>query len=299
MDNPTQAPVEPVVDNTATPAPEAPKVEGDGDKDLLARVNQAKDTIEIKPPAEGDFKGFNYNDIEKIENPEAREQALNAYKSFQHGFNNKFQELADMRKSLEQQTNELSNWTPERVQKELQNPSFVQAAQNVVSTQSPNLSGGAVKDEEWSALTESEKQSIVVAQKQAQEAQTQINQLMQQNQQILRQQQDEQLGTKYANYDAKVVDSLLNDMMTGTRIATREDIFRVVDYEQAMKRAYELGKQDRQPEIADKIQAASPDGYTVTQTGEPLAKQEGESNWDYFRRLGRHRQAEAQQGKTK
>jgi hypothetical protein len=258
-------------------------------EDLLTRINKTRDNADVKPPAEGDFD-FNYNDIAKIEDPRAREQAEKAYKSFQRGFNTKFQEIADIRKTLEAKLHETDSWTPEKIQALMKNPDFVQAAQSAAGSYAPNQSGGAMNDEEWSALTDGEKQQFQLMQQQ-------INAITQQNQQLYMKQQDEQLSGKYANYQPEIVDTLTNDLLQGKYQATREDVWKVHDYENAVRRAYELGKSDRQLDLSDKVQANSTDGMAVTERTELPQKQENESSRNYFIRLAKERVAQNRDGK--
>jgi hypothetical protein len=256
------------------PIVEAPK------EDLITRVSKVKvespkADVTIEEPK------FDINDIEKITDPVAKEQALRAYKSFQRGFNEKYQELATLRKDLETIKNQNTQWTPDRIKQELNKPDFIQASQTVLQEQNPPNSG--MNDTEWSSLTVNEK-------KQWQGMQQELASLKQQqnNQQILQnfKQQDETLKTKYANYDPQAVDVITNELLTGKRLATREDLFRSLDYENAVKRAYELGKQDGNVDKIEKTNASSYDGLS---TGKPATDipvpEKNESTNSFFGRL--------------
>ena len=262
----------------AEPVIEAPIVEAPKE-DLISRVSKVK--VEDKPTELNiEEPKFDVNDIENIADPVAKEQALRAYKSFQRGFNQKFQELADLRKKLEV-TQQPTTWTKDRIRQELNKPDFIQASQEVLQEQNPPDSG--MNDTEWSALTTNEK-------KQWQAMQSELASLKQQQnrQQILQnfKMQDDTLKTKYANYDPQAVDIITNELLTGKRQATREDLFRSLDYEKAVKRAYELGKQDGNLDKQDKVNASAYDGISTGKpaTDVPVAEK-NESTNSFFGRI--------------
>ena len=248
-------------------------------EDLISRVSkvkveQPKGDINVEEPK------FDINDIEKIQDPQAKEQALRAYKSFQRGFNQKFQELAELRKQLEVEKQPIT-WTPERIKQELNKPDFIQSSQAVLQEQNPPNSG--MNDTEWSSLTANEK-------KQWQAMQQELTSLkqQQQQQQVLQnfKQQDDVLKIKYANYDPSAVDIITSELLQGKRQATREDLFRSLDYENAVKRAYELGKQDGQLDKTEKVNANAYDGITTGRpaTDIPVAEK-NESTQSFFGKL--------------
>ena len=250
---------------------------------VLERVSQAKNQETKSAEGQGEEQKFNYNDIENIKDPEARKYAEAAYKSFEKGYQKKFQDLATERKAFEEQ----AKWTPERVQSLLNNQEFVTAAQSVAQSNT-NQSGGTMTDEEWSALTEGEK-------KQISEMQTKVNQILQQNHQMVLNQQHEQNKGKYATYDAKLVDNFRNDLMTGKYQATSEDLWKAIDYENAVNRAYQLGLEDRKSNVAEKMGNTSVDGgVNANAAGDIPQKEEGESNHAYFIRLATWRKEQMQ-----
>ena len=59
-----------------------------------------------------------------------------------------------------------------------------------------------------------------------------------------------------------------------------------MDYDEAIKRAYLLGKEDKKLETTDKVELTSPDGITATRTEVPLERLKGESDMNYWKRLG-------------
>ena len=242
--------------------------------DLVTRVSQVKvevpevKTTEVKEP------DFDFKDIEKIADPVAKEYAEKAYKSFQRGFNQKFQEIADLRKTLESEKNQISNWSPERVQQLLNDQGFITAAKSVMATQAPTTFEGT--QEEWSGLSETDKVKF-------HNMEQEIHMLKQQNFLTKRVQEDESLKTKYVNYKPEAIDILTSDLLANKVQATREHLWKVYDYDDAVRRAYQLGKEDRQTDTKEKVSSTSVEGITTTSSKEKPTPEKGESNrafWD-------------------
>ena len=237
-----------------------PKVE-----DLVSRVSQVK--LE-EPKTEQPI--FNVNDIEKITDPQAKKFAQDAHKELERTYQKKFQELATIRKDYEvRATNE--GWTPERLQQEMSKPDFVKSAQSVIGVQT----------DEYSVLTEGDKKLLLDAKREAVLAR-------QENATIVKQQQDESLKRRYVNYAPDYVDLTVNNLISGKVQATREDIWKVVDYESAVKRAYQLGKEDRKLEQTEKIASVSVEGVTTVNNQDKPQKQQGESDTGFLKRLFLH-----------
>ena len=255
-------------------------------QDLVARVAQFKKEEKPTPTQapdislEGEPK-FDFKQLEAVKTPEeAKRWAEDAYKSLQRGYNQKYETVAEMRKELEKKMSEQTSWTPQRIQALLQDPNFVQAAQTVMQTQAPKDSG--MTDEEWSALSEGEKAKL-------QSMEKEIINLRQQNQRAVLEQQDKELMGKYANYQPQAVESLIADLSTNRVVATREHLWKVIDYEAAVQRAYELGRQDARSVNQDKFNASNMVGNGVnTQPPAPLEPKNGKIGADFFMDLYRH-----------
>ena len=198
---------------------------------------------------------FDINEINGIQDPGEREIVMKAYKSMQADYTRKTQEVSSLRKYLEGQKNEPSNWTPEKVQSLLSNQDFVQAAQAVA--------GATNQDDSY--LSDTDKQTF-------NKLQNQVTTVSKQNQTLLKQQEDGNLATKYANYNPTQVDNIYNGMMTGQIQATREHLWKVQDYDDAVQRAYSLGRQDERAGTGDKVNAASFQGNNAVDSndGPPL-----------------------------
>ena len=246
--------------------------------DLVTKVSQVK--VEEKK----DDATFNLNDIEKIEDPQAKEYAQKAYKSLQGDYTRKYQALAEERKAWEAKKAESDNWTTDRVQSLLNDPKFVQAAQSVVTQGS--------QTDEYSALSDAEK-------KQIREAKEVANKALLQNAQLLKQQQYELLKNKYANFDANSMDILTAEILSQKRQIQYEDIWKSKDYDDAVKRAYELGRQDRKLENQEKATSMSIEGVTQQATEGAVDKKEGETDKQWFIRNALNRFTKSKEGQIK
>jgi hypothetical protein len=261
--------------------PVTPEVKPVVKEDLMTRVANFKTEAKL-PEVNVEEPKFDINDIDKIADPVAKEQAMRAYKSFQRGFNQKFQELAETRKALEAKAQASTTWTPERIKQELlNNPDFIQASQKVLQDQPPANSN--MNETEWSSLTDSEK-------KQWSNMQAELQSLKQKqhNDEILKnfRMQDETIKTKFPDYDPNAVDIITDELLTGKRNATREDIWKVYKHDENVQRAYELGKMDALQEKHEKTNGSSFEGLsTRVSNGEKLEPIKGESDRSFFTRL--------------
>lgn len=268
-------------------------VSTDTDDDIVSRVLSHKEEVAPTPKVEEGEGHFNYAEIEKITDPEAKKYAESAYKSFEKGYQKKFQELANERKQLEQQMSESGKWTPEKVQSLLSNQEFINASQTVM--QQANPTGGELSDDEWSALSQSEKAEF-------KSMQSKILQMENQNKQMQMktelESQINSLSGKYASFNKDKVLSLLSDVNAGKFNATLEHIHKVVDYEDAIKRAYRMGKEDRKIDVEEKVNVSTPiDSGTVAKTSTEVVRREGESAKQFLMRRMSERFAESQSGK--
>jgi hypothetical protein len=259
---------EQIVETTVTETPEVTTPE----PSLLQRVSSFKPE-ETKAPEENKPDTFNPNDIESIEDPQAKEYAQKAYKSLEKGYQKKFQDLAALRKEVEAMKQDSNTWTPERVNKLLNDPTFVQSAQQIAG-----LSQEAQDD--YSALSEQERKEIASLKQE-------LNMLKQNSTQAEIRAQDEHLKSTYANYDSSAVDTLTADLLAGKVQAGRGDLWKVIDYENAVQRAYELGRQDNRGGLEEKVNSSSAtEGLNISQNANVQKKESGESSESYFSKLG-------------
>lgn len=272
---------------------QAPVTPKPAQEDIISRASSFKAQPENGSPVQ-DAK-FNVKDIEKITDPVAKKIAEDAYKSFQSDYTRKTQELAEQRRSLEQaQSLRNRSFTLNDIDEVLSNPAFVQAAQEkhrVTQPQQTVQSGnGELTEEEYSYLTP-EMQKVYIQQKQTKDM---VAQLSGQLQSAQVEKEDMTLKSRYGNYNPDVVNQTYRDMMTGKVNATREHLWKVIDYEEAVKRAYSLGRQDEKSGISQARQASTNVSGVTTQTLDTdlPVKQKGESFQDHWKRL-------AQAAKTK
>ena len=207
------------------------------------------------------------------------------YKSMNSDYIKKTQEVAEQRRALETQPKK-QPWTMQKVQELVNDPEFVQAAQTFSQTNNPQGSG--LTDEEWSTLNDKEKAQLAGLE-------TKVNHLTQVNQENLKIQQDANLKQTYANYNSQAVDDLLSDMMSNRLQATREHLWKVLDYESAVDRAYRLGRADERGGIQEKVIASSPEGINA-QPNQTIQPEKEESNMNFWKRITTKRLAESKAG---
>lgn len=231
---------------------------------LITRVAKFKD--ESLSQTKEDDSSFDVHEIEQIADPKAKEYALKAYKSFERGYGKKFQDLAAMRKDYEQRQAELdklkqqySNWSPERIDELLKNPEFVEAAKKYQGIEEPDPK--------------------------VKEVEKRIAQLEQERYLMELRRQDEQLSTKYPDYNSQLVNQVRDELITGRRQATNEDLWKVINFESAIERAYKLGLQDKKIQLNDKMNSSAIEGTTVSTAEEPLTRQDNENGENFLKRI--------------
>ena len=101
------------------------------------------------------------------------------------------------------------------------------------------------------------------------------------------QKEDVELSSRYPNYDTTQVNKIFSDMMTGKVQATREHLWKVVDYEDAVHRAYSMGRADERDGVTEKRNASTITGGVNAANTQPdvPAQQKGESFQAYWRKL--------------
>lgn len=274
---------ETVVAPVVIPSQEPVKVE----EDIITRASKF---IEKNQPKEqvADKVDFNSQELDKIlegvTDPVIKEQLIKKSKSLESGFNRKFQELADLRKKLESNLTQSQQWTPEKVKSLLQDPTFIQSAQAVVPSTPPE----GMSAEEYSMLSEAEKQKLA-------NMEQELGFLKGERMQTLKKEEDSRLMSRYSNYKPEAVDKLLDDMMNGRIQATREALWKVIDYEDMAKRVYAMAKADLQSQNQERVNASVvPSGASVVANTE-LKPNNNETSKAFFMRVARQRLAESKQ----
>ena len=286
---------DPVIAPVATPEP-AP-ITVPPQEDIISRATKVDlPKVEVKSETPQEEK-FDYKEYEQtlnsIKDPTQKAILEKAYKSFQSGFNKKFQDLADIRKQFESKSQETTKWTPEKLQQEINKTDFIESAKAVMEIQAPVNSN--LTDSEYSMLSENEKAKIKQLDSEIQSLKKLNQQTLIQNQQENMKRLDESLKTKYANYDPNAIDIITDDLMQNRVQATREHIYKAYYHDENVRRAYELGRQDERSGISVKKDSASLPNSTANRKVEPLEPEKGENSLTYFKRIAIKNMAE--QGK--
>lgn len=282
-------------EQVVVPVVEVPVVEKQVGQDLSSRIAAFKKSQPATPSPTEQSEFFDYKEIEAIKDPVAKDIALKAYKSMQAGLTKKTQSLAEERKSLEAKLSEMQTWSPDRIQRELlNNPQFLQAAQQIAGTQQVvNPPNSGLTNEEFSALTDKEKAELSAIKSQNATLANEINALKQNNYQAIVSQRDEQLRQKYHDYNPIDIENSLKSLANMNPVDIREYIYKATRFEQAQKDAYELGRSERTQLTQEKISAVSPSGVSMANSNSLPAKNANESGAAYFVRLAQARLAEA------
>lgn len=254
--------------------------------DLITRVSQFKKEEPTTETTTGtttetkDTFGLTQEDFEKVNTDPVLSKF---YKSMQADYTRKTQAAANDKKEAEKikqesekLKTEFSNWSPERIQQLLNDQNFVSAAQVVMKQQAPSNFEGT--QDEWSTLSEVDKAKF-------QNLEREVSILKQQNYQAHKQQEDETLKNKYANYNPQAIDVLTADLLQGKVNATREYLYKAMYHDDNVKNAYELGLQDGKNGIKEKVSSSAMEGTVAVSSKEPLKKEEGESDRNYFKRI--------------
>lgn len=223
--------------------------------DLLSRVTQFE--IEKNPanktPDEQDDVLFSDKDlrakIDAIQDPALKQQYIDMRKSMMRGINEKFQDLASMRKELEAVKNTTQNvrFKANSIDELLSNPEFMNEAKaKLAQSNSPIADESAISDEtkQYISSLEGKIKSIEegLNQKQHQEANNEWNR------------QHDALAGRYKNYDKSRIDEVANGLITGKIKATPEYIYKVVNHDDNVRRAYELGRKEGSKILNEKRQ---------------------------------------------
>ena len=290
--------------NVAPVAPiETPKAP---EPSLMERVSSFKPEVPPVAPATPEPENFSIKELEAIRDPQARAAAERAYKSFQSDYTKKTQAIADKNKELDErkkaletqasQANQRPVWTADKIQKELlSDPTFVAEAQRLAQVNpapsNPNASG--LTDDQWSALTSEEKAKFNLMEQKLAKLEQRNQQSEQQAQVAIVQQQHQALKAKYADYDSDIVDTTVRNVVDGKAQIGLEDIFRAINYEKAVNKAYELGRLDASGKSREKMGNMSYDGGQVNGAKTVLEPVANESGRSFFSRLAISRLAES------
>jgi hypothetical protein len=220
--------------------------------------------------------------IDSVEDPEFKSQLMELRKSALSGMNDKFREIADIRKDLQAMKDNgqsvPANWTPERIQSLLNDPQFVQAAQQITGETPSNGDPLEYADDGVKNVVNDMKKEIATlkaGQNQAIQAQTNA----------ARQAQHTELSSRYANYVPQEIDTITSDMIEGRLQATNEHLYWAMKGPDNAKNAYEMGLRDGRAGKEENQAPTSIDGINTSLSNEVETKKEKESNLNFFMRL--------------
>lgn len=257
-------------------------------EEILSRVSKFVEQTPAPAIEPVDYNSQEFDKLlEGVTDPAIKEQLIKKSKSLEAGFGKKFQELSELRKKLDNVSQQSQQWTPERVQSLLQDPAFVQAAQAVAGNTEANQFG--MTEDEFSQLTPTEKAKLA-------QMEQKLSTLEVDKFRALQSAEDVSLKSKYQNYDSKTVDSLTTDLLSGKIRATREHLWKVQDYDDAVVRAYKAGLSDRQIQNQERLSAStvSTNSATVTPNSD-VKREQGQSAKAHFLAIAQKRLAESKQ----
>lgn len=280
--------IEPLVQKT----PEAPPAEPANipkPDDIMKRIAENKAS---QPPAKTEVPEELKITLDDIKDPAMRQVLEEKKLNLEKYYNKRYMELAEKIKQTEAERQGLNTWTPEKVDKLVQDQNFIQAAQQRLQQQATLQApaGYQGSPEEWSALSESEKKAIYGG---ISQVEAKVNGLLAQQEQLLRLQDDERIRQRIPDYNPLEVDQFTQDIQRG-RISTiqlRELIWKAINHDKNVEQSYRFGFQDRQGDIRDKqVASTSSIGSASTQlSDEPPKRAENENSQTWFSRLAKYR----------
>lgn len=251
--------------------------------DILTKVSQFKLPVQEKienPPEQPELAA--------ITDPVAKKAAMEAVERMRRGI----QSSADKRiEEAQKLINQSKSWTPQRIQQELlNNPEFLSAAQMIQGQQPSNER--SLTQEEYSALTDSEKAKLNSVTNLENELKQMKNNTAQELLRSTISQKDTTLRAKFSDYDSKAIDEATVNLAKLNLADVREYVYKATNYEMNVKKAYEMGRLEGQGKLQTKINTIAPQGSTVVNNEGIPTKNTGESDKAFFVRLGQFRLAQ-------
>lgn len=271
------------VGNTDT-SREAPVVTPE--PDLVTKVSQfrkeSEQTFQKKELTPEEIAGT-WKKYDRITDEKLRNELIEADKKNTGEFTKRSQELSRLREENESLRKRTSDWSPERIQRELlNNPQFLQAAQQIAAPPTSNPANSGLTNEEFSALTDREKQEMSVMKQQ-------VNLLQQANYQARVSQEDAQLQTKYADYNPQEINELWNDLSTGRVQATREHLYIIKNHHSLVEAAYKYGIQQAKQLNQERANGITNSGMQTQDSSGLPVREKGERDESFFVKLAQFR----------
>lgn len=228
------------------PVKTEPKVETPtvSSADILKRSSAPKQEAPKTDPEEIQTQA----ELDKITDPATKAIIEKKIKDLESGYNKKYQTLAQQRKEVEDLKLKLSSWTPQRLAEELRKPEFVQAMQTLQQQAPPQQWDGSA--EEWSALSPNEKQQFQQMRNETQSLQAQM-------QKMLQAQEDVEIKKIYPDFEPQVVDEAIKGLRSGEIVASRADIWKVVNHDKNVEKGYQFGYEDGYKKALEKLNGST------------------------------------------
>jgi len=298
---------EPKPNTEATPTPvvetPSPVSEGQGQEsgtnavpnptdDLISKVTQfeTEKSLTGKSPEEVDDVLFSDKElrakIDSIADPALKQQYIDMRKSMMRGVNEKFQDLASIRKELEAVKNTSAyKFRANSVDELLNNQEFINEAKNKLGSERSAISDDPVLSDDTKAYI----QNLESKMKQLEEG---LNQKTNQEATENWNRQHETLASRYKNYDKQKIDEVAVGLATGKVKATPEYLYKVLYHDDNVKKAYELGRREGSKILENKRENITPiDGVNAVRL-DSISQDKGESNLNFMQRLVAKRLAE-------
>lgn len=304
----SQAPVKPQAETEG----DQPKPEKQSKSDAIQKgiapeleSDQGKAKREGQPQKAGEPGESTFLDPKKgIDPSKLPDELKQTYNSMLTDYKRKTQELSEERGKLTQDMRDeavqeaLNNLDNTQFNQLVSHPSFQRQLASYLNTQGLEVNGNAQGRSQETGdkinldeLTDTERQmyeTIQRVEKKNRELETELGKISDGSRMASIQSQDAQLQAKYGKlYDSEKINSFLKEVQSGRRQLTREDIFKIVDYQRGLHRAFEWGKRenyegddDRQnASMLSSLSGGGEDSDTIPK------RQKGESHYDFFQKV--------------
>lgn len=269
---------------TSVPTEQVANVAAVNPDDLISKVTQFEAEKSPVGKSEDEIDAVLFSDkelrakLDAITDPALKEQFINMRKSMMRGVNDKFQDMAVLRKEMEalKAQTQKPKFSANSVEELLQNQEFLAEAQKISGkaselSQDDTLSDTA-KNEITRLKTELDSIKQVMTQQTSQQAQNEWNKY------------HETLSQRYRNYDRSRIDAVANELATGKINATPEYLYKAIYHDDNVKRAYEMGRREALSKLEEKKSATSIDGTTAVKN-QTVQQDSTEDNKNFLQRI--------------
>ena len=269
--------------------PKSPKAD-----EILKRVGAKVETPSLVASESELFSSADLKaHLETITDPAERSKFEGVYKNMEKGLQRKFQKISELERKLK----ESDSWTPERLQKELNRPDFLEAATRVTQTQQTSTPPqGYQGNTDWSALSPQEQAEIRSQRSELQRLREEHATLAGS---LAVEKADQEIKLKIPNYDASRVNQLQDELRQGKWNAQRirEALWKADNFDKVMEQTYDLALSDRSGAIQEKKSATTMPGTNANTLPAAPEQAKGESRAGLFRRLALEKLSQMRSGR--